>query len=91
MLLAACRLRYEGEVLSGVSTLLQWAPPMTVVCGDLVAYQLRELGLGSVKELPAILLQPGVQRLDRRVWLAEVRLASKQQKYIGDCWSTTHQ
>lgn len=45
---------------------------MTVVCGDLVAYQLRELGLGNVRELPPILLQPGVQRLDRRVWLAEV-------------------
>ncbi|MEW5298287.1 MAG: hypothetical protein WDW36_001428 [Sanguina aurantia] len=72
---AATKLRYEGEVLAGVSTLLQWAPPMTVVCGDLVAYQLRELGLGSVRELPPILLQPGVQRLDRRVWLAEPRAA----------------
>lgn len=46
---------------------------MTLVYGDQVALQLQELGFGNVRELPPALLQPGVQRPDRRVWLAEVR------------------
>lgn len=45
---------------------------MTVVCGEAVARQLRELGLVNMKELPLALLQPGSQPPDRRVWLVEV-------------------
>ncbi|MEW5298288.1 MAG: hypothetical protein WDW36_001429 [Sanguina aurantia] len=63
-------------LLSGATALLQWAPPMTAVCGDLAALHLREMGLGNVRELPLALLQAGAQQPDRRVWLVEAHALS---------------